>query len=79
MNLSGKRIVLGVTGSIAAYKTILLTRLLVKQGAEVRVVMTLAAADFVSPLVVPSMRKLHGQVIACFGDNCCVRMASSVA
>lgn len=49
--LQGKRIILGITGSIAAYKCIILVRLLTKQGAEVRVVMTKAAQDFVSPLV----------------------------
>mgnify|MGYP000668069037 FL=1 len=49
--LQGKRIILGITGSIAAYKCIILVRLLTKQGAEVRVVMSKAAQDFVSPLV----------------------------
>jgi phosphopantothenoylcysteine decarboxylase/phosphopantothenate--cysteine ligase len=49
--LQGKRIILGITGSIAAYKCIMLVRLLTKQGAEVRVVMSKAAQDFVSPLV----------------------------
>jgi len=51
MSLQGKKIVLGITGSIAAYKTIQLVRLLTKAGAEVRIVMTKAAQDFVSPLV----------------------------
>jgi phosphopantothenoylcysteine decarboxylase/phosphopantothenate--cysteine ligase len=45
--LSGKRIILGITGSIAAYKAALLVRLLVKEGAEVRVVMTESAKQFV--------------------------------
>jgi len=48
--LSGKKILLGVTGSIAAYKSILLLRLLQKEGAEVRVVLTPSATDFVTPL-----------------------------
>ena len=48
--LKGKRIVLGVTGGIAAYKACELTRLFKKAGAEVRVVMTENAAEFVSPL-----------------------------
>ncbi len=48
--LEGKRIVLGITGGIAAYKACELTRLLKKAGAEVRVVMTENAARFVSPL-----------------------------
>jgi phosphopantothenoylcysteine decarboxylase/phosphopantothenate--cysteine ligase len=49
MQLTGKRILLGITGSIAAYKTPLLARLLVKEGAEVKVVMSSSAADFVTP------------------------------
>jgi len=48
--LSGKRVLLGVTGGIAAYKSAELVRLLRKQGAEVRVVMTVAAREFVTPL-----------------------------
>ncbi|MEN8204611.1 MAG: bifunctional phosphopantothenoylcysteine decarboxylase/phosphopantothenate--cysteine ligase CoaBC [Pseudomonadota bacterium] len=48
--LSGKHILLGVTGGIAAYKSAELVRLLCKQGAEVRVVMTAAAREFVTPL-----------------------------
>ncbi|MEY4986495.1 MAG: hypothetical protein RL567_274 [Bacteroidota bacterium] len=55
--LHGKRIILGITGSIAAYKCIMLVRLLTKQGAEVRVVMTKAAQDFVSPLVLSTFSK----------------------
>ena len=51
MSLQGKKIVLGITGSIAAYKSIQLVRLLIKAGAEVRIIMTRAAQDFVSPLV----------------------------
>lgn len=53
--LKGKKILLGITGSIAAYKAILLVRLLVKQGAEVKVVMTTAAKNFVSPLVLSTL------------------------
>lgn len=48
--LKGKRVVLGVTGGIAAYKAVELLRLLVKAGADVRVVMTPAAIQFVQPL-----------------------------
>lgn len=55
--LQGKKILLAVTGSIAAYKSILLTRLLVKAGAEVRVVLTPAARDFVSPLTLSTLSK----------------------
>lgn len=48
--IKGKKILLGVTGSIAAYKAAFLCRLLIKEGCEVRVVMTEAAVQFVSPL-----------------------------
>ena len=54
---SGKKVVLGITGSIAAYKSILLVRLLVKAGADVKVVLTPAAASFVSPLVLSTLSK----------------------
>ena len=57
MSLQGKKIVLAVTGSIAAYKTPQLVRLLVKAGAEVRVLTTRAAADFVSPLALATVSK----------------------
>lgn len=53
--LSNKKIILGVSGSIAAYKSILLLRLLIKQGAEVQVMMTPSAASFVSPLVLATL------------------------
>jgi phosphopantothenoylcysteine decarboxylase / phosphopantothenate---cysteine ligase len=52
-----KKILLAVTGSIAAYKAILLVRLLVKAGAQVKVVMTPAAKDFVSPLTLATLSK----------------------
>ncbi len=52
-----KKILLAVTGSIAAYKSILLVRLLVKAGADVKVVMTPAAAAFVSPLTLSTLSK----------------------
>jgi phosphopantothenoylcysteine decarboxylase / phosphopantothenate---cysteine ligase len=51
----GKKIILGVTGSIAAYKSALLTRLLVKEGAEVQVVMTDAAKEFITPLTLSTL------------------------
>ena len=51
----GKKIILGVTGSIAAYKSAFLVRLLVKEGAEVRVVMTPAARDFITPLTLSTL------------------------
>lgn len=55
--LQGKKIVLGVTGSIAAYKSAALTRLLVKAGAEVKVVMTHDASDFVTPVTLSTLSK----------------------
>ena len=55
--LLNKKILLGITGSIAAYKAALLVRLLVKAGAEVRVIMTTAAADFISPLTMSTLSK----------------------
>lgn len=55
--LQGKKIVLGITGSIAAYKTAVLTRLLVKAGAEVKVVMTDSAKTFITPLTLSTLSK----------------------
>lgn len=53
--LTGKKILLGITGSIAAYKIPLLVRLLKKDGADVRVVMTPSAKDFVTPLTLSTL------------------------
>ena len=53
--MKGKHIVLGITGSIAAYKACQLVRLLVKEGAEVQAVMTPAAKEFVSPLTLATL------------------------
>ena len=50
MELAGKRIILGVTGSIAAYKAVYLLRLLIKEGAHVQVIMTASAKEFVGPV-----------------------------
>jgi phosphopantothenoylcysteine decarboxylase / phosphopantothenate---cysteine ligase len=55
--LKGKKILLGITGSIAAYKAAVLVRLLVKQEAEVKVIMTTAAKDFVTPLSLSTLSK----------------------
>ena len=55
--LSGKNIVLGVTGGIAAYKTTYLVRLLIKAGAHVKVIMTPASLDFVTPLTLATLSK----------------------
>ncbi|MEO8583372.1 MAG: bifunctional phosphopantothenoylcysteine decarboxylase/phosphopantothenate--cysteine ligase CoaBC [Flavitalea sp.] len=53
----GKKILLGITGSIAAYKSLLIVRTLIKEGAEVKVVMTPAAKDFVTPLSLSTLSK----------------------
>lgn len=53
--LSGKKILLGISGGIAAYKTPFLVRALIKKGAEVRIVMTPAAKDFVTPLTLSTV------------------------
>ena len=55
--IEGKKILLGVTGSIAAYKAANLIRLLVKQSAEVRVLMTPSARDFITPLTLSTLSR----------------------
>ena len=55
--LQGKKIILGVTGSIAAYKSAQLIRLLVKEGAEVKVIMTSLAKEFITPLTLATLSK----------------------
>jgi len=65
--LKGKKILLGVTGSIAAYKAAVLVRLLVKQGASVKVVMTNAAKEFITPLTLSTLAK--NPVLSDFYNN----------
>ena len=48
--LEGRHVVLGITGGIAAYKSVSLLRLLVKAGAQVQVIMTPAAKEFITPV-----------------------------
>jgi phosphopantothenoylcysteine decarboxylase/phosphopantothenate--cysteine ligase len=55
--LAGKKILLGVSGSIAAYKSALLVRLFVKEGAEVKVILTPSAHDFITPLTLSTLSK----------------------
>ena len=57
MSLQGKKILLGVSGGIAAYKSALLTRLLIKQGAEVKVMMTPGAKAFIGALTFSTLSK----------------------
>lgn len=56
-SLHGKKILLGVSGSIAAYKSAVLLRLLIKEGCDVRVIMTESAKDFVSPLTFSTLSR----------------------
>src|SRR5882757_5995004 len=64
----GKKILLGVTGSIAAYKSLLLVRLLIKEGASVKVILTPAAQDFVTPLSLATLSK-HPVLTNLFEEN----------
>jgi phosphopantothenoylcysteine decarboxylase/phosphopantothenate--cysteine ligase len=57
MSLKGKKIILGVTGSIAAYKSAQIIRLLIKDGAEVKVIMTEFANEFITPLTLATLAK----------------------
>jgi len=70
-SLNGKHIILGISGSIAAYKSALLTRLLVKAGAEVQVLMTPAAATFITPLTLHTLsgKPVYAQVSTEAGWN----------
>tara|TARA_X000001036_G_scaffold77059_1_gene68712 strand:- start:368 stop:1570 length:1203 start_codon:yes stop_codon:yes gene_type:complete len=65
--LGGKKILLGISGGIAAYKTPLIVRELIKNGAEVRVVVTPAAKDFVTPLTLSTLSK--NPVLSTFTAN----------
>jgi phosphopantothenoylcysteine decarboxylase / phosphopantothenate---cysteine ligase len=65
--IKGKKILLGVSGSIAAYKSANLIRLLIKSGAEVKVMLTNAAKDFVTPLTLSTLSK--NEVLCNIADN----------
>lgn len=64
--MRNKKIILAITGSIAAYKAAFLTRLLIKQGAEVQVIMTPSASAFITPLTLATLSKrpVHTEVIS---------------
>ena len=66
--ISGKRIVLGVTGCIAAYKSACLVRDLIKRGAEVKVVMTPAATEFITPLTLSTLSN-NNVIVNTFPDS----------
>jgi phosphopantothenoylcysteine decarboxylase/phosphopantothenate--cysteine ligase len=55
--LNGKKILLGISGGIAAYKTATLVRLFIKAGAHVQVIMTPASKDFITPLTLSTLSK----------------------
>ena len=57
LSFGGKKILLGISGSIAAYKSPFLVRLLIKNGAEVKVVLTPSAVDFVTPTTLSTLSK----------------------
>lgn len=65
--LKGKKVLLGVCGSIAAYKSAHLVRLLIKSGAEVKVIMTASASDFITPLTLSTLSK--NAVLSSFTKN----------
>ena len=65
--LSGKKVVLGVTAGIAAYKSAYIVRELIKRGAEVKVIMTPAARDFVTPLTLSTLSR--NEVLSSFTDE----------
>ncbi|MDX1543213.1 MAG: bifunctional phosphopantothenoylcysteine decarboxylase/phosphopantothenate--cysteine ligase CoaBC [Christiangramia sp.] len=65
--LKGKKVLLGITGGIAAYKTAALVRLFIKSGAEVKVVMTPAAKEFITPLTLSTLSK--NEVFSSFTDE----------
>ncbi len=67
VNLVGKKILVGISGSISAYKAAILVRLLVKAGAEVRVLMTQAATEFITPLTLSTLSK--NPVLSTFMSN----------
>ncbi len=66
--LSGKKIILGVTGGIAAYKSSLIIRELIKRGAEVRVIMTPSACEFITPLTLSSLSQ-NNVIVSMFPSN----------
>jgi phosphopantothenoylcysteine decarboxylase/phosphopantothenate--cysteine ligase len=69
--MQGKKIILGISGSIAAYKAAILTRLLIKAGAEVQILMTPNAGEFISPLTLSTLSKrdVYSSVISEHGWN----------
>jgi phosphopantothenoylcysteine decarboxylase / phosphopantothenate---cysteine ligase len=65
--LKGRKILVGITGGIAAYKTATIVRLLVKEGAEVKVIMTASAKEFITPLTLSTLSR--NPVLSEFFDN----------
>ena len=67
MSMKGKKIVLGITGSIAAYKAAILIRGLIKKGAEVQVVITPAGKEFITPI---TLAENHRDAYSIQRGNC---------
>ncbi len=61
--LAGKKILLGISGGIAAYKCAELTRRLIERGAQVQVVMTKAAKEFITPLTMQPFRAVLSRTV----------------
>ena len=60
--MKGKHIVVGITGGIAAYKSVSLVRLFVKAGAEVQVIMTPNAKEFITPVTLSTLSEIESEV-----------------
>ena len=69
MNLKGKHIVLGISGSIAAYKACPLIRLFIKAGAEVQVVITPAGKEFITPVTFSHSGTVRGTAMSIWGSG----------
>ncbi|MGI8546703.1 MAG: bifunctional phosphopantothenoylcysteine decarboxylase/phosphopantothenate--cysteine ligase CoaBC [Gemmatimonadaceae bacterium] len=78
-DLRGRRVVLGVTGGIASYKSVLLARLLTQRGAAVDVVMTRSACEFVGPITFEAVtgRRVHSDIFATGDALAHIRLARS--
>ncbi len=75
--LKNKKILIGVCGSIAAYKIAILIRLFIKSGADVKIIMTEAAQDFITPLTLATLSK--NEVVSAFYDKTSGSWANHVA
>ena len=76
--LGGKKIIVGVTGSIAAYKAAILVRELIREGAEVRVLMTPLAKQFITPLTLATLSR-HPILVEFFDPESGTAMSRSAS